>query len=282
MEVYNDRLIAVLDVLGFSKKIETPCQLEFITKQYASIIQTAKQYAFNTQAIKGSPDQPTTNFEFGEFVFDSLILLSKPITPHSVSDFIFATTQIMENFFIKEFPLRGAISFGDMCLHKEPHLFISNKFKNLTECGNQQDWTGCIILQEAEEIILDNMFGMVPNVLMRSSALHYFTPPWKKPNNTKNRKFWCINWPYMLSQSELHKGLDFLKVEKNKYQNTLNYLEYTRLLPDDFQILEPKFHPAKTVHTIKSRSACTFIFRNDAGEKVEPGCGFSMEISAEL
>ena len=50
--------------------------------QVTDLIREAKIYAFGRKAVPGSPAPPSPNFELGEFVFDTLILVSRPIDTH--------------------------------------------------------------------------------------------------------------------------------------------------------------------------------------------------------
>jgi len=58
-------------------------------------------------AMLESPNAPDHNFEYGEFVFDTLVLASYPTDVKSVYRFIFATSLLMDLFFARRFPLRG-------------------------------------------------------------------------------------------------------------------------------------------------------------------------------
>ena len=81
-ELYQGRLIAMLDVLGFEERLNESAGLPSIVNVYTDLIREAKIYAFGRKAVPGSPAPPSPNFELGEFVFDTLILVSRPIDTH--------------------------------------------------------------------------------------------------------------------------------------------------------------------------------------------------------
>lgn len=70
----DNRLIAMLDVLGFSSRIQDPESLKRTTAQYAGLIAEAKEHMFNPAGMPGSPNSPPSNFEYGQFVFDTSLL----------------------------------------------------------------------------------------------------------------------------------------------------------------------------------------------------------------
>ncbi len=155
------RLIAMLDVLGFASCIETRSGLERTTAKYSELIALAKGHMFSPKALRGSPGQPESNFEFGQFVFDTLVLVSYPIDIKATYRFIFATNLLMEMFFAETFPLRGSIGIGDFSSTEDGQIFLSNAFKRLRIDEERQQWAGCAILPEAEEIVVSYLLGNV-------------------------------------------------------------------------------------------------------------------------
>lgn len=100
----ENRLIAMLDVLGFAGRIQTREGLQGTAARYAELIERAKRHMFSPQAVPGSPKNPEPNFEYGQFVFDTLVLVSHPIDVKSTCRFIFATILLMDMFFTERFP----------------------------------------------------------------------------------------------------------------------------------------------------------------------------------
>jgi len=273
MQLYENRLIAMLDVLGFSQKIKRPEQLSLVVQQYAELLRSAKEIAFSPKAVEGSPSQPEPNFEIAEFVFDTIVLVSKPIDVHSVKDFIFATTHLMEKFFALGFPLRGAISQGNVVAEEDPHIFLSETFKELSNVGDAQNWTGCVILPQAEESITTNLFGNSLPPIAQSNALHKILPPWKESSLGKislSQDLWCINWSYLISSSALQTGLEFLKGDQTKYRETMKYIEMVSEYLDDRSVLSPEFFPVTTMKFIRVHAGVRIAFLDFAGEAADP------------
>jgi hypothetical protein len=274
MEFYENRLVAMLDVLGFSAKISRASNLPEITQEYAALLEEAKIAALSPVPVEGSHSNPPANFEMAEFVSDTLVLVSKPIDPHSVGNFILTTCLLMERFFSRGYPLRGAISMGSVTVEKEPYVFLSDVFKRLSGLSDALDWTGCVVLPEAETLVLENLFGDTrPISALQSSALHRVRPPWKKgkaPMNSRGKELWCLNWSYFLKRDALMEGLNSLKGDQKKFAQTESYIKYLQSLPDDSQTLSDDFAPAKVVKCMKARSGAHVAFLDSNGDPAQP------------
>lgn len=275
----ENRLIAMLDVLGFAERIQTREGLGRTTAQYAELIARAKGHMFSPKAAPGSPNDPEPNFEYGQFVFDTLVLVSYPIDVKSTYRFIFATVLLMELFFAERFPLRGSVGRGDFSVDETVPIFVSDAFKRLRMEETNQQWSGCTILEEVEEIVLPSLLGYSPGEaatakLRRSSPVHRVPVPLKSSNSVPALR-WCLNWSHFLSPAALADGLGYMEGDRLKRQNTEGYLRLLRNLDDDTQTLSPQFSPAKTLKMMKARSGVRLKFEDEAGNGVIPGCSWT-------
>lgn len=272
----ENRLIAMLDVLGFASRIQTRDGLESTTAKYAELIGRAKGHMFSPKAVPGSPNRPEPNFEHGQFVFDTLVLVSYPVDIKSAYRFVFAAILLMEIFFDEKFPLRGSIGIGDFCADEVAQIFLSDAFKRLRMDEESQQWAGCALLPEAEEIVVSSLLGnVVPNNLPRSSPLHKLPIPMKNPT-TQPQLRWCLNWSHFLSPAVVEAGLQHMAGDLPKQQNTLHYLRLLGELSDDTQMLPREFSPAKKIKIMKARSGFRTKFEDDDGNGVQPGCGWTI------
>ncbi|MDP3329698.1 MAG: hypothetical protein Q8S60_15530 [Parvibaculum sp.] len=271
----------MLDVLGFDSKISSSAaNLLNIMQEYVPLTRDAKTAALSPRPVEGSPSTPPPNFEIAEFVFDTLVLVSKPISPKSVGDFILSTCELMEKFFAHQYPLRGAISLGSVAVDQEPHIFLSDAFKRLSRYGDAQNWAGCVILPEAEDLVVENLLGDLDcHVARQSSAICKISPPWKiekVPQDFLDRSFWCLNWSYFLQKEIVQEGLNFLKGDREKFEGTRRYLDQQLTLPDDLQLLPDDFAPAKTFKCMKARSSARMAFSDADGNPAQPNGEFSV------
>ncbi len=266
----------MLDVLGFASYIQTREGLERTTARYAELISRARGYMFAPKAAPGSPNAPEPNFEYGQFVFDTLVLVSYPVDIKSAYRFIFATVLLMEIFFTEKFPLRGSIGIGDFCTDETVQVFLSSAFKKLRMDEENQQWTGCVLLPEAEEIVVSSLLGNVATQnLLRSSPLHKLQIPLKNPT-TQSQTRWCLNWSHFLSPAVIQAGLQHMGGDLPKQKYTLDYLRFLNQLSDDTQMLPAEYLPAKKMKTMKARSGIRVKFEDDDGNGVNPGCSYTL------
>lgn len=272
----ENRLIAMLDILGLANRIQTREGLERTTAKYAELIGSARTHMFSPKSVPGSPKEPEPNFEYGQFVFDTIILVSYPVEVKSVYRFVFATILLMEIFFAEKFPLRGSIGKGDFCVDEAVPIFLSNAFKRLRVDEENQQWTGCSLLPEAEEVVISSVFGeVVSKHLPQSSPLHKMVIPLKE-QAPQSQFRWCLNWSHFLASTTIETGLEFMAGDLPKQENTRIYLNSLSKLEDDTQILTPEFLPAKKLKVMKARSGMRNKFEDGDGNGVVLGCSFTI------
>ena len=158
-------------------------------------------------------------------------------------------------------------------------VFLSDRFKRLRRDEEEQQWAGCCLLPEAEQTVLDAIFGEVPTDLssvtpLRSAVLHRYKIP-SKDDSTGER--WCLNWSYLMTPHDVSAGLNFMRGDEAKRGNTLRYLDWVRSLPDDAQNLPPEFAPAVCVRTMKARSGMRVVFTDKDERRANPGCQYSIQ-----
>ena len=265
----ENRLIAMLDVLGLSNQKKDKTELPVVIEKYKHLIREAREKIFTQDTIPGSSEVKSYNFEVGEFVFDTLVLVSYPLEVKSTCQFMLSTIRLMELFSNENMPLRGAIGIGDYLVDDETKIFLSDIFKQLDKEQKNQQWTGCVLLTEAEERIVSNIIGTVPTSPKQSDVLHQYSIP-SKSSTDENR--WCLNWSYQLTELEIESVLKYMCGDPTKRTNTEAYINYLKSLPDDCQRLSPEFYPATKLKTVKTRRSMRFRFEDKNGLPVEPGC----------
>ena len=87
---------------------------------------------------------------------------------------------------------------------------------------------------------------------------------------------WCLNWSHFLSPAAIAAGLEYMAGDPPKQTNTTQYLTAFAKLSDDTQTLSPEFVPAKRLKFMKARSGLRTKFEDDAGNGVNPGCGYTI------
>lgn len=259
----------MLDVLGLSSQIKDKNGLQETIEKYNRLIKEAREKIFEQDTLQGSLETKNYNFEVGEFVFDTLVLVSYPIDVKNSCKFIFSTLRLMELFANENMPLRGAIGIGDYCADDETKIFLSNIFKQLNKEEQNQQWAGCVILKDAEDQIISNVMGQEPTSSKQSDVMHRLPIPIKS-DTTEIR--WCLNWTYKLQKAKIDSLLEYMKVDAIKHEKTQSYINDIKSLPDDFQLLTPDFYPATKLKSMKTRASINIHFEDENGFPVKPGC----------
>ncbi len=265
---FENRLIAMLDVLGLSIQIQDKSALPNVIDNYKQLIMEARKIQ-SSSTIPGSKEPEDLGFEIGEFVFDTVVIVSYPVDVKNTCNFIRSIVQLMEKFAKAQMPLRGAIGVGDYCANTEVNVFLSDVFKRLDNEEKRQNWTGCVLLPEVEDQVLSDLVGFAPDNPKQSDILHKYSVPFKE-NEVENR--WCLNWSYLLTARETDSLLEYMQGDCAKHVNTLAYIKHIESLPDDAQRLPPEFFPAIKLKAIKTRSSMRICFEDEHGEPTEPGC----------
>jgi hypothetical protein len=249
MVEYKDRLICFLDVLGFSKFIQKKELLETF-KQFESFIISVKDANLYGD-YKNLPlpvPMIVPNFEEFILVSDSIIIISYPIDdPVNVNHFIYAVHSIMSKGFTDGFPLRGSINKGNIIIDKSNNIFLGDSIPQLVRYEHLQKMPVCSILDSAEEIVLESVFGKGSSKKIISRVLDIpiikCNVPLKEENDSSFSDYrWCVNFTFFLTSEEIQKGLNFLIDDKKYYFS--QYLNYLAEIPFRLYGLSEEYLPA--------------------------------------
>lgn len=264
----DNRLIAYLDVLGFSSLLENNA-LDYVHSKYARFIDEAKSQTFFEVA---GDNTGRTNFEYAQFLYDSLVLVSNPIDDvYAVNSFIAAIHFLLEVGFRSKLPLRGAISKGDFLVDEIRGVFLSSCFPQVVRFEAQQEWSGCVVLEDAEELVVNAVFGarrlghLKNAVPLRNDALHYYPIPHKK----KDFRFCLsINFLFFLTEQQILDGIKHFTEPKKT--NMQIYFDFLESLPCLKQKLGNEFYPAVELKLITTRTGMRACFLDESNNPCEP------------
>jgi len=281
--VLENRLIAFLDVLGFSALLEAETPADVVAT-YCSFIDEANTKIFQP-VNQLQPAAKVSNFAATKFVFDSVVLVSHPIDdPRNVSNFVFAATLLLERGFTTKFPLRGAISLGDYVESIDHGVFVSPDFKSLFASEQNLDWSGCCILQKAETVVLSSLHGSVihPQSTRRNHpVVHCAIPIKSEKQKTKLQdKLWALNWCYMLTDHEIKQGLEHLIPAKRT--PTAEFVNHVQSLTGTKRDAVTGHHPPLYMRNMPSTTQCRIRFTNQNDEPAEPQMEIQIGFDAEL
>lgn len=264
----ENRLIAFLDVLGFSARLESE-KTETLHQQYASFIDEARDTTFF--AAQGDLTG-RKNFDFSQFLFDSIVLVSCPVDDvYNVNNFVSAVSLLLELGFKNKLPLRGAISQGDFLYDQDRNIFLSSQFPDLAKFELKQEWAGCAVLKRAEKTIANSAMGIsdlsyIAATQTRNQPFHWYSVPLK---NGESFECLVLNYLFFLSEQEIVAGIEYLI--SGKKENNTSYFEFLKNLPLTFQELPPEFLPAVSFTYITTRSGMRAQFHDAHGKPCTPG-----------
>lgn len=147
--VPTDYLIAVIDVLGFSKRLET-VGLQEMHRLYGQLLSVA---------FKPNVDDPpwrrmVTPIGDGLFCpslaylplnhayFSDTLLMWVPLEPNRVVLFLERLACVFCEALRLQMPLRGAVSIGQAIMHKPSNTYIGNPIVEAARLEKEQEWTG--------------------------------------------------------------------------------------------------------------------------------------------
>lgn len=265
-KLLKDRLICFLDILGFSNFLKNST-LNQVHEKYSNFIDIAKKKTF--YSTEGD-NIGRTNFEYCEFVSDSIILVSNKINDiYNVNNFIGAINYLLETGFISNLPLRGAISRGDFLVDNERNIFLSKELAEVVKFESIQEFAGCSILSNAESIIIESIFGenMIEKLkikgnemVIRNNVVHYYSVQLKE---NKSIDLFVLNYLFFLTENQISNGIDYF-IEPKK-GNVESYFQYILNMPMEYQKLDDTFLPATRLKIMKTRSGMKMQFYNDNG-----------------
>ena len=272
---YNNRLIAFLDILGFSTELETR-DMRDLHRHYSQLIDRANAHLFDNSAhgVAG-------NFARAQFLFDSVLLVSHPLddghATESTFNFLGAAALLLEWSLEGKLPLRGAIGVGSLLEDPERNISLSAIVPSLLKEEREPQWSGVTILPTAADAVLRNLYGerMFPGKEGSSIVLKYDVPT---KTGTINR--WCLNWVHMCDLPDIDAGIAHL--HEPKKTNTEAFVRHAESLPAFEADLPEKFRPIAKVRVFAAMDQggpkmVRVKFIGVDGRGVDPASGVSFD-----
>ncbi len=188
--INNKRVyVAFLDILGFREVVNNNDH-EVLSSIYDTKISTdIENIGYFFEINKGVLDDLKIEILA---VSDSIILWSQD---DSIIDFymlVLNVKELLQSFFNKGVPLRGAISVGPLSIRKiNGQINVFGKaLTNSYNLESNQEWTGCVIDQECLDV-LDNDEENHLNELMNKKIITKYLVP-KKQGKVDEQ--YVVNW----------------------------------------------------------------------------------------
>lgn len=259
MEKRQIRYLAFLDILGFKDLIENN-NLSEIVKLYEkfepsllySMAVSNIGYRLENLSEHSLPSAEQTHLN-SLFISDSIIIWTDDDSPNRFVDLVSVVKQHMKLAIEFGFPLRGAITCGELEIKTGNHGMTKKQNSFNTILGlpltkaylleNTAEWSGCVIDDEAIKhynLTVNFIKSTQPKTLDLDGLMRMdFIRPYKVPMKTGQiKEFYTVNWTHFMgprikenlirkSFSQHNKKTNDWSVE-NKIKNTLNYYKATK------------------------------------------------------
>lgn len=257
----SKRTVAFLDILGFKEL----CKI-FPSTVIGNTLRDAIKSAINGYKewckIFGKIYSECKIFTFS----DSIAIFSHDHTKNSFLSVVLHTQYILQHLIVRQFPIRGAIAFGDVFMEENPIIFLGDGYKKAVELEKIQNWIGVSICNSAINEFSDYFDkehrqtinlpkGKKYSFYSHPSIIRYAVPT----KSGQKIPFYTINWTDRLldinengnsiTDSDLIKSiLKITKPDKKNIKRYLATLEYIEFINSIIQV-----HPDGTIrYTLNS------------------------------
>lgn len=222
--IKGKRAIAYFDILGFKEKVET-LTIDELVDWYTKLINNTENY-FVDEATSQIRRKDTCK----RFIFsDSIFLIANEDTEQGFVELVTYAWRMMQIALAMNFPLRGAITYGDIYVEQSRNIFIGESIVNAATWENKQNWMGAVVDKSA----MERYHSILKGNDVLSDVLRLLLPIYPVPmkNDTTENQF-VINWrTNIISQhgiKALFKNNTHDKAVERKIENTLAFAKFVR------------------------------------------------------
>lgn len=214
--------IAMIDILGYKEKLcmNSIDHIKNIINELIRIIDTVSTIVNRDRCrFNYFSNNNTTHTTVIDYVFfaDTFLLflesdnsckINEPA--NSINSLCYATLLIMGESFKNNISLRGAISFGEFYIQKDPVIIIGKPLSEIAQLEKSQNWAGVVLSYDLDSFNLEDSFIVT------------YPVPFKK--NTKEMR--VINWPLFSYDPDFDRCFDSNRPDVvTKRENTKEFYE---------------------------------------------------------
>lgn len=218
MVISGKRAVAYFDILGFKAKLDN-IPLEELSSKYDRIVRQTDG------EISISNGQFSRKDVCYRYIFsDSLFLVAKEDTEDSFIDLVSYAWRLMQEFIAFGFPLRGAITYGDLYADLACNVFLGKAISEAVLLEGQQDWIGAVVDRSA----INRYKSIFENDDTQKYIMNVLLPIHDVPFKDGTRKDYnVINWRINMVSEDgikaLFKNEPFDSGAQIKIDNTLRF-----------------------------------------------------------
>ncbi|MBN1778022.1 MAG: hypothetical protein JW811_07860 [Clostridiales bacterium] len=181
--------VAYFDVLGFTDMIKTE-PLANVVERYQRMIEYTNNYMVAVDEISKKIIRLPKSCD--RYIFsDSILLVANKDTNESFVDLISYAWRFLQIAMVSEFPLRGAITYGDVLIDPQKGLYLGKPIVEAVELEKEQDWMGAIVADSTAQQYTMVFEDGYPNSEILQLLFPIYTVPLK---NNEIRTSRVINW----------------------------------------------------------------------------------------
>ena len=223
MNINGNRAVAYFDILGFKSKIDN-CTLETLSEDYERIISyTDGQFSVeNGEIIQRKVCH--------RYIFsDSIFLIAEEDTEDSFVDMLSYAWRMMQTFIASGFPLRGAVTYGEVYVNLERNVFLGKAISDAAVLEGKQDWIGAIV----DSSVIERYKSVIAREDICGTVLSVLLPIYEVPLKDGTRQERCVlNWRLNIVAQDgiksLFKNEPYSYEAQRKIDNTLCFSKEIR------------------------------------------------------
>lgn len=214
----GNRTVAYLDILGFNSLLNK-YPLEEIGRIYSAAVSAANKINLD-KSLKSAICKTY-------ILSDSLVVISPDSSFSSFISVVNYVKQIIQSFIKIQFPVRGAIAFGNMFINEQLSIFIGDGYLNAAKYEISDHYKQGFIGVSIDKSVEDAFPQFFSNVSFQEGLVQY-----PVPFEHHTRVLYTLNWLEPFSTNELLSMMRAAQVEttdpkvKLKYENTIKYIQY--------------------------------------------------------
>ncbi len=218
MIIQGKRAVTYFDILGFKNKINN-IPLDKLSETYEKLVKNTDGEFFIADGIITSK-QVCYRYIFS----DSLFLVAKEDSEESFIDMLSYAWRMMQQFIAMGFPLRGAITYGEVYANIEKNIFLGKAITDAVMLESQQNWIGAVV----DHAAIEHYRTIFEGDDVQSEVLRFLLPIHDVPFKDGMRKdYHVINWRQNIVAEDgikaLFKNEPFDRRAQEKIDNALRF-----------------------------------------------------------
>lgn len=188
-QLEEQAIVAVFDVLAFKSMMSDWNAIEDVCARVSFLISIINTVAQEPSRFKIDDTPSAASIQVAQ-ASDTFVIYCPYKSSSDIAQFLWNVQQLLFHSIRERFPLRGAITIGQVAANPAEHLFLGPAIIEAIEYEKVADWAGAIICPRLEsELISRGLDSHLEALLVRHPV------PYKEAYSKKcPQQLLCINW----------------------------------------------------------------------------------------